>query len=419
MKSREHVFWALMAFAVSMFIFSISFDYKHVGALTWLGLFVPIVLSILANEIANMIEFKRTEDERVRKSKSVDDQREKTDPVIKSQRSLAGTVESRCRILTYIFLGLVLVVCTYVAVPSTDNPAFLVAAYLCTVTGGTFPDFLDSTIPGTMEFHRDPGTHSAIFAGALGIGMMVIIPHDYVSLNLLFIAFVMGNMTHLVADNVESDSTLADLIKRPMKWIESPGDIRHIRENRERDWLLLQAIFSAVVLFFQFTRYQVYAWMDEIMVYDFDTGSFSFSTISLVVLGITGACYLAAVIAYIAWRDVKKQKHGTKKHDHDALRSKNLVVKPRVAVKKAAVKGGPPPAKPVPPPIPSMDRNATKPGLEPGQETAAKPVNKPVKSPAGKPARAAKPAVDADAGEPVKPAKKVAKSRSKPSGKQS
>jgi hypothetical protein len=312
MQGREHCYWALMAFSIFIFAFSVQQGYYDPGNFTWFALVATISASMIFNEIANTVSLRKKRDDASNKKKSSDDQLDKDDPNYKALRSQTNLLETVLRVITYITLGLVIIVSVYVGIKGADHAYYVVFAYFCTAFGAIFPDFLDSTIPGDMRFHRDPWTHSTAIASLVAAGCLLTVDYYYVSLNLFAIAFLLGNTAHLLCDNFESGGTFSDAFVNPIKWRECPGDIRKIREDRERAWLNSQAFMAFVLIAFLSIRYGMASADDgimaEIVIYDVETSTFSFSTVAIIVLSIIGACYLFTIVSFVAWIDRKKSK---------------------------------------------------------------------------------------------------------------
>lgn len=314
MKGREHIYWSLMGFSVFIFVFSVQQGYYDPGNFIWFALIVTIVASIIFNEVSNVVAGNKKKREIVSKTSKVD----KIDPSEKAVRSGMNLLETILRLITYVTLGLVIIVCVYVGIKAADHAFFVIWSYICAAFGGIFPDFLDSTIPDDMRFHRDPLTHSTAIVSAIVVCCLITVDFGFVSLNLFAIAFLLGNTIHLLCDNFESGSTLADAFIDPIHWKECPGDIRKITEEHERSWLNSQVVIAFILLAFISLRYGMTSVDDGIMsgivIYDSILGVFTFSTISIIVLSIIGLCYVFTIVSFIAWsREPKKPVKPVKK----------------------------------------------------------------------------------------------------------
>ena len=305
MNGREHIFWAIMGFSVFIFAFSVEQGYYDPGNFTWFALITTIVASMALNETTNVVALKNGPNK-------------SSDPSAKAVRSGANLLETVLRIVTYVCLGLVVVVSTFVGAKGADDPFYIVWAYFVTAFGGLFPDFLDSTIPGDMRVHRDPLAHSTVLASAASGTCLLFVEYDNVSLNIFAIAFLLGNAIHLLCDNIESKSTLAAAFKDPLHWKECPGDIRKIGEVHERSWLNSQVIMAFVLFAFISLRYGMTSADDGVMsgivIFDKSTGAFTWMTINLTVIAILGCCYIFTFVSFIVWsRGDEKQKKIVKK----------------------------------------------------------------------------------------------------------
>lgn len=306
MHGREHIFWAILGFSIFIFAFSVQQGYYDPGNFTWFALIVTIVATMAMNELTNVVSLK---------NQPID--KKSTDPSIKVTRSTMNLLETGLRIITYVCLGFVVIVCTFVGAKGADDPFYIIWAYIVAMFSGLLPDFLDSTIPGDMRFHRDPWTHSTVFASAAAGSCLLFVHYDNISLNLFAIAFLLGNTAHLLCDNIESKSTLIAAFKNPLHWRECPGDIRKIDERYERAWLNSQAVMAFVLFVFISLRYGMTSaddgFMAGIVVYDGISGSFVFTTTNIMVLSVLGLCYILTIVSFVVWQKRSVAKRTTKR----------------------------------------------------------------------------------------------------------
>jgi hypothetical protein len=251
---------------------------------------------------------------------------------------LESKVVSRLRILSFAFLCLIIFFVCYTSIPAVQDPSDLFIAYSMCAFGGRFPDF-DRDVPDSMEFHRNPVTHSGMYGVPAGMIAIIMIANDFISTSkvLFFIAFIVGIASHLIADNVESESSLLDILRAIKNREKCPGDIRHICEVRERHWLWLHTFSLIAMLALLFSRYEMVPFTTSFLSYDNYTYDFTMTVQAWMLLGFVIIYHVISVIAFIAWNDkraVRKER-------------KDLVIRTRKVPQKKD--GLTPPSKPVPP----------------------------------------------------------------------
>jgi VanZ family protein len=405
MNGREHLFWGLMAYSICLFVFTLAFDYKDAGWMTYAAVLACICFSCLFNEFANILvsRVKRINRERNKErgikvkddtgmlneseKKLVEKARNEDESGAKASLSSSeGKMLNVFHAFAYFFLGLLIVLATYTAMAASDIPGFIIAGYLCTMGGAWLPD-LDKTVVD-IRYHRNPFTHSSFIVLAIGAYAVIAIPDIFVSLMLCFIGLLVGNAAHLLCDNIESEGSLADIFSDFKNWKECPGDIRIIREDRERAWLNMHAFFLIVMIVIMFARFNFSSWAYSLAVaqatYDPASGTFSYayaiSPSAWILVLATGMTYLAGFAAFIAWNDNRKPK--SKKQKEKPAR--DLPVKTRRVATKPLATTTPAPKKPSLPPAMPVNKNVTKPGLtanaeeiKTGDVKPAKPRAKP------------------------------------------
>jgi succinate dehydrogenase/fumarate reductase cytochrome b subunit len=288
MNGREHLYWALMSFSISIFAFTIIFNYRDVGLIIYVALLVFIIISAILNEIANFIVSRVKKINRARN-------KEEGGKEIKIEPGESKNV-NYLRAASYLFLGFLIILVIYVAIPASDIPAFIIAGYGGAFWGAFLPD-LDKTIVD-IRYHRNPVTHSGMIVFAIGIYALLAIPDEYISLMLFFIGLVMGTAAHVFCDNIESEGTLADVFTG-FKWKECPGDIRMIREEYERSWLFFHGISLVILIVLMFFKFNLEPFMAYPVIWD--GTSFVTTPVSDAILGFAIVYYVASFAMFIGW----------------------------------------------------------------------------------------------------------------------
>ncbi|MFX0099274.1 MAG: hypothetical protein ACFFCS_06795 [Candidatus Hodarchaeota archaeon] len=289
MKGREHLIWALMAYSLAIFFYSVVLDFRNLKWIWYLLFIIQLFLSIVFNDYANLIN---TRNEIQNKN------RKKGSPRIKLTDKEKWMIDF-CRIMTYILLVLTMTFTGVFSMPMADTSLTLMLGYMTAFFGGAFPDF-DSFI--NIKFHRDPFTHSGILAVSVCVTALLICPYSYISVLIPFIGFLLGVTSHLVADNLKSDATLADALFGLFKEKGAPGDIRKIVENRERHWLgyhYISCLFLAILMLMRIAAAGIMNWK-----------SLPEKTLNspggLFLLGFWGLYLILSGIFYLAWKKKKE-----------------------------------------------------------------------------------------------------------------
>jgi len=317
---REHLYWSLIAFSLSMVIFTAIFDYRHVGLLSYVFMIGVFVMSIIPNEYANALY------DREQKARKESEHKKRAKDDVVEQTVVRSTSKTQvvCRLITYSLLAVLVTFCFWVSSPATDNPFFLVAGIIGAAFGQHIPD-LDNDVVDDMRFHRNPITHSGIPIAIIVLLALLMIPDDYVSLQLLMIGIALGVASHLFADHVETHSTLVELLIQRPKWSQCPGDIRHIREDRQRDWLTFHGFILIFYVILLFARFQLAAVMEYPIFMDGDNFAIvPFTDMSFFIVAFTIVYYLLSLVFLVAWRKKKgdkKEKKVVKKRQMKTVKS--------------------------------------------------------------------------------------------------
>jgi len=298
MNNREHLYWSLVFFSTSIFIFTVVFGYKDVHLYLYTILIGVFIASFTCNEMANAM--KAREDKEKRNNAETK----------KKQKESSESLETlKLRLLTYLFLGMYIFICIYVGTTSSDHSIFIMAGYVGAFAGGQIPDLDIVAAGGDMRLHRNPVSHSNMLVLPFATFALLTLPDEYISLLLMIIGFVLGNTSHLVVDNIESKTTLADLIIDFKHFKECPGNITGIKEEKERSWLNSNAAFGIVFVVLMFARFNLSSFMNYPLFWDgWEVSLAPLVPMSSFLLIFTGTYYIFCIIALISWKDKKKQK---------------------------------------------------------------------------------------------------------------
>lgn len=301
MNGREHMYWSVVFFSIGMFVFSRALDYSDVGLPVYLLVAIILAITLICNEWGNSI------DEKLAKTKR--EKGETTAEIVMSKEDATRVI--RLRLTTYAFLLAFVACCVYVAAPATDNPYFLVAGYAGAFLGGRMPDFDKDIVDDDMRFHRNPITHSGILVMPLAILALLTVEKTFVSLDLVAIGLMLGVASHCFADNFETKSTLMQIIVDFEHFKKCPGDIRHIKETRQRTWINFHGVillFTAILLYF---RFELISLMPEDPI-SWNGATYTVSTITpmaMFIIGFAIVYYILSFVFLVAWRKAPEQKY--------------------------------------------------------------------------------------------------------------
>jgi Flp pilus assembly protein TadB len=363
-----------MSFSMSLFAYTVIFQYRMIGLASYSILLVLIILSIACLDLSNSIVAKEERNARSRAKEEKEKTVEQQSPAVNADGS-QGTQPSkvnthgaskvtlssknelllaRLRIGSYIFLFLIVAFTSYIAVPAVQDPSDLVIAYILAFLCARMPDLDKDITDGDMRFHRNPVSHSAIYGLVTGYVAILLIATDVMSTAkiIFFIAIVIGVASHLIVDNIESEMPISDAVRAIVHRAKCPGDIRHIRSKRQHEWLWLNAITLIIMAVLLYGRYEMYASILGMQSYNNYTYAFIFTTNAWILTGIVGACYIAILIAAAVWhgteKEAKHEEHVKEKEKAEKEREKeheerqeDRVEKPAKPAKRAAAKRAP------------------------------------------------------------------------------
>ncbi|MHA1681806.1 MAG: hypothetical protein ACTSUE_12420 [Promethearchaeota archaeon] len=286
MNGKEHMYWSLASYSVIMFIYSTVMDFKDLKWIWYVVMIFLVVCSILLNDYANYIY---SSIKRINK----DLEGEIRVELSKKERKKMNTT----KMVSYGLLFLTMTYAGIVAMPASGSSLFILLGYMTAYFGGVFPDF-DSSI--SVTYHRHPSIHSGIFPLVIGMLAIFICPVASFSLMIPYAGFLIGVTSHLIADNLKSNATLADVFVGLANEKGAPGDIRQIREDRERAWLFLHYAFLIVTILLMFMRKDGVAFMNFPDVWT--SGVVNITLVPGILLGFTGIYYLVTIIAFQCWK---------------------------------------------------------------------------------------------------------------------
>ncbi|HME51278.1 MAG TPA: metal-dependent hydrolase [Candidatus Lokiarchaeia archaeon] len=310
------MYWSVVYFSIGMFIFSRALDYSNVGIPVYLFLAIILGITLICNEWGNSI------DEKLAKTKR--EKGETTTEIVLSKEDATRVI--RLRLTTYAFLLVFVACCVYVAAPATDNPYFLVAGYAGAFLGGRMPDFDKDIVDDDMRFHRNPITHSGILVMPLAVLALLTVEKTFVSLDLVAIGLMLGVASHCLADNFETKSTLIQIIVDFEHFKKCPGDIRHIKETRQRAWINFHGVillFTAILLYL---RFELVSYMTADPV-TWNGASYTVNLITpmtMFIIFFAIVYYVLSFVFLVAWRKgPEKENHNGEKHDGEKHERKN------------------------------------------------------------------------------------------------
>ncbi len=288
MNKREHFFWSLTFYSLSIFLYSVILDFRDLSTRWYIILFIIVLFSILFNDWANFLisrmkSINKKRGENVNKIKLTDDDK---------RRIL------KLRISAYTLLFFTVVFTGVASMPMTDSSISLIVGYMTAISGGSFPDL--DTIPHDTKYHRNPFTHSGMFVVPIGLISTLILPVIFLKvLTIPILAYMIGVTSHLVCDNFNSNGTLSDAFVGLLTIKGAPGDIRGIRTNRERQWLLYHYAFLIFFILLGFMRMDLRGFMDYDPIWNGST--IILSPIPIIIFIITGMYLLVGYLLYRAW----------------------------------------------------------------------------------------------------------------------
>ncbi len=311
MNGREHMFWSLVAFSLGMFIFTNFMNYRNATQLVYILMIALLAFVILNNEYGNALVEKA---EKAKRNKEDLDEHKKS----KDAKRIVVT-----RLSAWFWLCVFIAFGAWFSAPSTDNPFFLVAGYVGAFFGGREPDLDKDIVDGDMRFHRNPITHSGIIVMPIAIFGLLTLEDDYISLLLVAIGIMLGVASHLFADNIESNSTFSQVFIDFQHFKQCPGDIRHVRENRQRAWLNFHGIALVFITILLFARFQLAPLMEYPIFWD----GWNYVGTALVpmtefILVFALVYYIASFLMLVAWRK-KKESKTSKKRAKKATKKNN------------------------------------------------------------------------------------------------
>lgn len=320
MDGREHLFWGVLIYSLTLFGYSIVFGYVTASIYVFLMLVLLVVAAISFDVAANNI---------VQSSKA-----KKHEEKVEKIKDEAMTPEERKKMLSrqmcsYLFLGLVAVLCAYVSSPLSDNPIFVIGGFIGAAFGSWLPDM--DKIVADISKHRNPVSHSSLLLLALACYSTIMLPDVWVSAMLFFLGVMIGNTAHLVCDNFLEQGTVKDFFHAFHSWKECPGDIRHVRKEWNRAWLLLNAGLMVAMIFFMLARFDYidFPWSENLVVVSVVYGqtiepgysvawSYVMTAPALFVVILTLVFYGTVFVAFGAWCDEKgKKKENDKRPVHE------------------------------------------------------------------------------------------------------
>lgn len=286
MEGREHLFWALMFYSLSIFTCTVALDFRDLNWKWYVVLLVLLFCSIALNEGGNFVKSH---------NKKLNKNRGKDVPEIKMSRE--DRLLMNCSwALSYLFLLFTMAFTGIASMPMAGSSLFLVFGYIMAIGGGMMPDF-DTMI---LHRHRNPVTHSGLFPVSIGCLVLLICPVAFLDLCILSAGFLLGYGSHLICDNINSGSTFADAITGLITSKSSPGNIINIMSCRERQWLAAGWIPAMVLVVLTFLRSGEIWFMDYIPIWD--GTSFIMSPIPWIVVSFWIGHAIVTVACYARWR---------------------------------------------------------------------------------------------------------------------
>jgi hypothetical protein len=281
-------------------IFTVALDYRHIGIWSYIAIIGLLVISSIFNEIGNVF-FERDEQQK-RRSKGTTKAKKTVNENGPVELPSTQKIQGMCRIASYIFLGVFVSLCFWVASPASDHPLFIATGIGGSFIGQLVPDLDKYIVDGDMRYHRNAITHSGLTVSFIVLIALLTIPDEYVSLDLFFIGLVLGVASHLFADNVESKSTLSQLFVDRARWKECPGDIRGIREDRERAWIDMHGAVMVLTAILLFARFQLASAMSYPIFWDgWELVFVPLVPTSLFLVVFTIVYYILSIVLRIAW----------------------------------------------------------------------------------------------------------------------
>lgn len=307
MDNREHLYWSLVFFSTAIFVFTAAFGYKDVHLYWYIALIAVFAASCIFNEMANTI-------------KARDDKKDRENGEIKKkQKEPSESFETmKFRLFTYLCLGIYIFICVYIGTASSDHSIFVMAGYVGAFAGGQIPDLDIVATGGDMRLHRNPISHSNMFVLPFAVIALLTLPDEYISLMLMVIGVVLGNTSHLVVDNIQSKTTLSDLILDFKHFKQCPGNIQGIKEERERTWLNSNASFGLFFVVLMFARFNLTPAMYYPLFWDGWSITWApLAPMSIFILLLTMLYYIFCFIALKLW---KKEKKTTKTRRKETIK---------------------------------------------------------------------------------------------------
>ena len=304
---REHLYWSMVSFSLGISVFSVALDYRNIGAWSYLVMACTFGLSAIFNEMGNVIDEKN---EKIKRDLKIRDSNLPKNPDVKEHSG-----SRKYRLVAYLFLSAFCVYCFWIGTPASDHPLFIAAGYGGAFIGAFAPD-LDKVPAEDMKYHRNPVSHSSIVTCSIATFALLTLPDYYISLDLFVIGIVLGNSSHLFADNFESKATLSQLFVDKARWGECPGDIRVIKEDKERAWINIHGAAGVFFTLLLYARFQLAQLMAYPLFWDgWEVVAAPLNTVSATIVSIFIAYVALSFVALHAWRDDKKK--GKEKRDGD------------------------------------------------------------------------------------------------------
>lgn len=241
MQGREHFFWSLSAYSVSIFAFTVVTGARDLNWKWYLILFMLLFVSMVLNELGNWI---KSHNKKLNKNrgKGVD-----KIPITRLQRN----EKMLLHLWAYFILLVTMIYTGIVSMPASGGSSlFLLIGYMTAVFGGEFPDkdFYLFRAGG----HRNPVTHSGMIFMSIGVIAILVCPIEFLPLMFPVSSLLLGSATHLICDQFKSNQMLSDAFAGIVKFKSSPGDIRGIKSDKERQWLAYHSVwllsFSVIAL---------------------------------------------------------------------------------------------------------------------------------------------------------------------------
>ena len=287
MNGREHVFWSIAVFSTITFVNTAVLDYLDLRWYWYVLLAILMIASFILNDASNALAmiYKASRKEAG------------TDVVVPGKKTKKRLVLATRAAAYFIILGTA-GYSSIVSMPSVPTFLFVIVGYLAAVAGGIFPDF---DVYVGIQYHRDPFMHSSLIPVVAGTWAILVCPIIYLPLMIPVSGFLAGYTTHLFADHFPSNSTFADGISRWIKKQKAPGNIRHVKSNKQNAWLFVNYVMIIPVIFFALGRMNLDGFLKFTPVWNGISIIIELTSAFLICYVI--ACLIIVLAMAMAWRE--------------------------------------------------------------------------------------------------------------------